>query len=162
MLAERAETIGRHKLYLAFACQRFGFDDIDGNDLKKIPILFYFPSEQNPQFVTSTQNRVDSKIDQFVVFATYGLTSRLDVSVAVPFERISMEVSSNGTEYSTTSAATASFTESLAGSASGIGDVVLSGKGFVLKREKFGWLLEPNSDSHRETSATSWGQGLTE
>jgi hypothetical protein len=138
LLAERAETIGRHKLYLAFAYQRFGFDDIDGNDLKKIPILFYFPSEQNPQFVTSTENRVDTKIDQFVVFATYGLTSRLDISVAVPFERISMGVSSNGTEYSTTSAATASFTESLAGSASGIGDVVLSAKGFVLKREKFG------------------------
>jgi hypothetical protein len=138
LLAERSETIGRHKLYLAFTYQRFAFDDIDGNDIKTIPILFYFPNAQNPQVVTITQNRVDTKIDQFVAFATYGLARRLDVSVAVPFERISMGVSSSGTEYGTTTNAQASFTESLAGSASGIGDVVLSAKGTLLKRERFG------------------------
>jgi len=138
LLAERSETVGRHKVYLAFTYQRFAFSEIDGNDLKNIPILFYYPDAQNPQVVTTTENRVDTKIDQYVAFATYGLTSRVDVSVAVPFERISMGVSSNGTEYSTTSAATASFDEFLAGSASGIGDVVLSAKGTLIKREKFG------------------------
>lgn len=138
LLAERSETVGRRKVYLAFTYQRFAFSEIDGNDLKNIPILFYYPNAQNPQVVTTTENRVDTKIDQFVAFATYGLTSRLDVSVAVPFERISMGVSSNGTEYSTTSSATASFAESLPGSASGIGDVVLSAKGTLIQREKFG------------------------
>jgi hypothetical protein len=138
LLAERSETVGRHKVYLAFTYQRFAFSEIDGNDLKNIPILFYYPDAQNPQVVTTTENRVDTKIDQYVAFATYGFTSRVDVSVAVPFERISMGVSSNGTEYSTTSAATASFDEFLAGSASGIGDVVLSAKGTLIKREKFG------------------------
>lgn len=138
LLAERSETVGRHKVYLAFTYQRFAFSEIDGNDLKNIPILFYYPDAQNPQVVTTTENRVDTKIDQYVAFATYGLTSRVDVSVAVPFERISMGVSSNGTEYSTTSTATASFDEFLAGSASGIGDVVLSAKGTLIKREKFG------------------------
>jgi hypothetical protein len=141
LLAERSETIGRHKLYLAFTYQRFAFDDIDGNNIKTIPILFYIPNAQNAQFVTITQNRVDTKIDQYVAFATFGLASRFDVSVAVPFERVSMGVRSRGTEYSTTSSATASFTEFLAGSASGIGDVVLSAKGTLIKRERFGVAL---------------------
>jgi hypothetical protein len=138
LLTERSETIGRHKLYLAFTYQRFAFDDVDGNDIKTIPILFYFPTEQNPQVVTITQNRVDTKIDQFVAFATFGLARRLDVSVAVPFERVSMGVGSSGTEYSTTTSAMASFTESLAGSASGIGDVVLSAKGTLIAHDRFG------------------------
>jgi hypothetical protein len=139
LLAERSETIGRHKLYLAFTYQRFAFTDIDGNDIKKIPILFSFGANpQNPDVVTITQNRVDTKIDQYVAFATFGLASRLDVSVAVPISRISMGVSSSGTEYSTTTNAQASFAEFLVGSASGIGDVVVSAKGTVVKRERFG------------------------
>jgi hypothetical protein len=138
LLAERSETIGRHKAYLAFTYQRFSFSEIDGNDLTDIPILFYFPSSQNPQVVTYTQNRVDTKIDQFAAFATFGVTDRIDVSLAIPFEKISMGVSPKGTEYSTTSTAQASFTEFLAGSASGIGDVVVSAKGTLLRRGRIG------------------------
>ena len=138
LLAERAETIGHYKLNVAFTYQRFDFTDIDGNDTKNLPVLFSFPSAQSPQAVTITQNRIDTKIDQYVAFATFGLTSRMDVSVAVPFERISMAVSSSGTEYSTTSPATASFTEYLSGSAKGVGDVLLSAKGTLFKRERFG------------------------
>ena len=138
LLAERAETIGRNKFYVAFTYQRFAFSNLDGNDMKNIPVLFYYPSAQNSQVDTVTQNRIDAKIDQFVAFGTFGLASRLDVSVAVPFERISMGVSSVGTEYSTTTTATASFTEFLPGSAHGIGDVLVSAKGTLLKREHFG------------------------
>ncbi len=138
LLSERSETIGRHKLYFAVTYQRFAFSEIDGNDLKHIPILFYYPNEQSPTVVTSTENRVDTKIDQVVAFATFGITSRIDLSVAVPFERVSMGVSSNGSEFSTTSTASASFHEFLAGSASGVGDVVLSAKGTLVKHERFG------------------------
>ncbi len=52
-------------MYLAFTYQRFAFSEIDGNDLKNIPILFYYPNAQNPEVVTTTENRVDTKIDQF-------------------------------------------------------------------------------------------------
>jgi hypothetical protein len=138
LLAERSETIGRHKLYLAVTYQRFTFSEIDGSDLKHIPILFSYPNETSPTVVTSTEDRVDAKIDQVVAFATFGLTSRIDVSVAVPFARVSMGVSSSGTEFSTTSTASASFNEFLAGSASGIGDVVLSAKGTLVKHDRFG------------------------
>src|SRR5579859_8900 len=42
LVAERVETIGRHKLYLAFTYQRFGFSELDGNTLKDLPLLFVF------------------------------------------------------------------------------------------------------------------------
>jgi hypothetical protein len=141
LLAERSETIGRHKLYLAFTYQRFAFDEIDGNDIKRIPILFDYPQVPPAQVVTITQNRVDTNIEQYVAFATFGLASRVDVSVALPFERVSMGITSSGTEYGTTNSATASFNEFLAGSASGIGDVVLSAKGTLIKGEKFGMAI---------------------
>jgi hypothetical protein len=141
LLAERSETIGRHKAYFAFTYQRFPFSEIDGNGLKKIPILFYFPSEKSPEVVTETTNRVDTKVDQFVAFGTFGATDWLDVSVAIPFEKISMGVSAAGTEYSTMTTAKASFNEFLAGDASGLGDVVISAKGTLLKRERYGVAL---------------------
>ncbi len=138
LLAERAETIGRHKLYLAFTYQHFGFDELDGNDLKNLPLLFVFSSAQTPQVVTSTQNRVDAKVDQFVAFGTFGISQRVDVSIAIPFVKVSMGASAAGTEYSTTNTAKTSFTEFLAGSASGIGDLVVSAKGTLLQHEKLG------------------------
>src|SRR5260370_22751785 len=138
LLAERVESIGRHKLYLAFTYQRFGFSELDGNSLNNLPLLFTFPSETTPQVVTSTHNRVDAKVDQFVAFGTFGLTRRVDVSIAIPFEKVSMGASAAGTEYSTTSAAHASFTEFLAGSASGLGGVVVSAQGTLLKHESVG------------------------
>jgi len=138
LLTERAETIGRHKLYLAFTYQRFGFTELDGNSLKNLPLLFQFPDEQSAQVVTSTENRVDTKVDQFVAFGTFGLTRTIDVSVAVPFERISMGANTAGTEFSTSNPAQASFTEFVSGSASGIGDVVISAKGTLMKGERLG------------------------
>lgn len=138
LLAERAETIGRHKLYLAFTYQRFNFSEIDGNSLNNLPLLFLFSRGQTPQVVTSTHNRVDAKIDQFVSFATFGITRRIDLSLAIPIEKVSMGASATGTEYSTTNTAKASFTEFLPGSASGIGDMVVSAKGTLMKAEKLG------------------------
>lgn len=137
-VAERVETIGRHKLYLAFTYQRFSFSELDGNSLKNIPILFDFSVGQTLKVVTSTQNRVDAKVDQFAIFGTFGVTRRVDVSIAVPFEKISMGASATGTEYAVDNAAQASFTEFLAGSASGLGDMVVSAKGTLLQHEKFG------------------------
>jgi len=137
ILTERAETIGRHKLYVAFTYQHFGFSEIDGTSTTNVPIVFTFFNPANGDTVyTATHDRVDTKVEQYAAFATFGLTSRVDVSVAIPFERISLGVSSTGTEYSTISTATASFKEFLPGSASGIGDVILSAKGTVLKKQR--------------------------
>src|SRR5579863_3177653 len=138
LVAERPETIGRHKLYVAFTYQRFGFSELDGNPLNNLPLLFVFSSGSIPQVVTSTHNRVDAKVDQVVAFATLGITRRIDVSVAVPFEKVSLGASAAGTEYGVTNTAKASFTEFLAGSANGVGDVVISAKGTLLQHERLG------------------------
>jgi hypothetical protein len=138
LLAERVQTIGRHRAYLAFAYQWFDFTDIDGNDLNHVPILFSFPSAESAQVVTETENRVDTKVNQFVLFGTLGLSDRIDVSIAIPIERISMGVTTKGTEFSTTTSATTSFTQYLPGVASGLGDVVISSKGRLLNWEEYG------------------------
>jgi hypothetical protein len=138
LLAERVETIGRHKVYVAFTYQWFGFSEIDGNDLHHLPLLFSFPSAQAPLVVTQTDNHIDTTVNQYVVFGTFGLSDHVDVSIAVPFERISMGVTSKGTEYSTTTSASASFTEYLPGTASGPGDIVISTKGTIFTWEQYG------------------------
>lgn len=138
ILSERAETIGRHKLYLAFTYQHFGFSEIDGTNMTNIPIVFtFFNAADGDTVYTATRDRVDTKVEQYAIFASFGLTSRVDVSVAIPFERISMGVSSTGTEYSTISTAKASFKEFIPGTASGIGDVIFSAKGTLLKKQRF-------------------------
>jgi len=155
LVAERFETIGRNHAYLAFVHQRFDFDKLDGNDLGKLPIVFtYQPDPAAPvQVVTQTTNRIDSKLNQYVVFATYGISNHVDVSVAVPINRVSLGVSTAGHEYSTSTSATASFTQYLAGEASGFGDVVLAGKGTLYKSDRYGVAVGmelhlPTGDDH--------------
>jgi hypothetical protein len=140
IMTERSETIGRHKLYVAFTYQQFRFHSIDGNDLENVPIVFTFPTS-NDVVYTQTVNRFNSTVNQYVGYATFGLTDRVDVSIAVPISRISLGVSSAGTEYSTTTSAQASFQEYLAGSASGFGDVVLAAKGTAWSNEHYALAL---------------------
>ena len=105
MLTERGETIGRHKFAFGGTYQRFRFQKLDGIDLHNIPALL--PSDKGfgldrrlpflaGQFV-STQNSVDIKMNQFTVFATFGLTNRIDISVAVPFMQVGFNVNSVAT-----------------------------------------------------------------
>lgn len=140
LVAERFETMGRHRVYVAFVYQRFDFDKLDGNDLGSLPIVFTFqPSgSQSVQVITQTTNRIDSKLNQYVVFGSYGISNNVDVSVAVPINRVSLGVSTTGKEFSTTTPAMASFTQFLGGEASGFGDVVLAGKGTLHKSDRYG------------------------
>jgi hypothetical protein len=138
LVAERVETIGYHKAYLAFTYQRFAFDELDDNSLGNLPLFFFFPSTQDPQVVTQTFSRIDTKVNQYVAFATFGISKRVDISVAVPINRISLGVSTVGHEYSTTTPANVKFTQTVAGAASGFGDVVLAGKGTLYETDKYG------------------------
>jgi len=137
LLAERAETIGKYKGYLAFTYQRYSFSVIDNNNLKNLPILFYYHKDLPDEIVTDTRNRIDASLNQYVIYGTFGVTDRIDLSFAVPLARVALAISSTGTEYSINSSTTASFTEYLPGTASGIGDVILAGKATVLERQKF-------------------------
>lgn len=170
ILAERAETIGRHRFYIASTYQYFNFSSLDGIDLKHLPVVFGHAQFQiggvNPPYeqdYITTQNRIDLKAHQVTFYATYGLTSRIDVSVAVPILDVSLAISSNATivrvapqpvgpldpYYGSTNgtgyfhyfdpanpAGSTNKTYTNSSSASGIGDVVFRVKGTVLKLER--------------------------
>jgi hypothetical protein len=148
VMFERGETLHRGKMFLGFTYQNFQFGNMDGVSLKEIPA--YFPATitvsgvPNAGFV-ETSTRVDLKINQFAVYATYGLTDRIDVSVAVPFLNVNLGANSTcGDAYSPASGLItgnlACFERSNGSnisnvhyvaqsqSATGIGDIVLRGK----------------------------------
>jgi hypothetical protein len=92
ILTERAETIGRHKFYLGFTRQQFGFGTLENLNLGDFPTLYKGgdPSpilqgtSQRTTAPASFSTQVDLHIDQNVAFATFGLTDRIDVSAAIP------------------------------------------------------------------------------
>ncbi len=102
ILTERAETVGKHKLYVAGTYQFYDFSSLDGIDLKHIPVVFshaQFPiSGTIPLFehdFITTENRIDLKVHQVTLYGTFGLTSRVDASVAIPIMNVRLAVASN-------------------------------------------------------------------
>jgi hypothetical protein len=117
ILGERAETIGRHRVFLAGTYQYFPFSTLDGIDLKNVPAVYNHADTVNPdgthrdptkdprspgnpgvelEYIRTT-DRIDLKVHQFTFYATYGLTNRIDVSVAVPILNVRLGISSNAT-----------------------------------------------------------------
>ena len=130
VLTQRPETIGRHKLYIAATYQFFRFEDIDGLSLKNLPIFITVPG----QGFEPTNNRLDLTVHQTTGYLTFGLTSRVDVSVAVPVLDINEQLTTSGVEYNLTSSIIQPISSrSVSGSAVGIGDVILAAKGTLWK-----------------------------
>ena len=189
ILTERADTIGKHKLFVGFSYQYFNFDKADGVDLKNFGVVFQHESEAElctpgspitcvdgePVFqrdIIATQNRIDLKVHQFTAVGTFGVTDRLDLSVAIPILDVRMAVFSDATINSFETATdippccvhrfdpanadphenlitTAHATFFNNNNASGIGDVIFRGKFQVLRREKAG--LAVGLDVHTPT-----------
>ncbi len=102
VLTERAETIGKGKVFFGVTYQRFGFDKIDGFDVKNFPAVFLHSGEPPGDFefkkdFITTVNSVELKVDQFTLFGTVGATNWLDVSLAVPILKVKMGVHSDAT-----------------------------------------------------------------
>jgi hypothetical protein len=152
ILTERAETIGKRKVTFGVTYQHFGFDSLEGLSLGSIPAVFTHDEAHlgggRSDLVTTT-NSIEAAVDQSVAFLTYGLGSRLDLSVAVPFVRADLAARSEamvqrvGTE---TSPATHYYddgtgglgtrtTYARAGVASGIGDVIVRLKGTPVRSD---------------------------
>jgi hypothetical protein len=168
ILSERAETIGRGKLFLAVDYQRFTFGSIDRVSLKALPIVFQScdrPLSGNmcpgTLTVAASNNRMDLKINQFTIFATFGLTNRVDVSVAVPF--LQSDLGMSLLSRTILNGPPTSFTPgSVSGRKSGLGDVVFRGKGTLLKRGRFGLagitdLRMPSGDELNFHGSGAWG-----
>jgi hypothetical protein len=87
VLTERAETIGRHKLYVGFSYQNFSFDKVDGVPLNAFPGVLRHEQETGALYEKdsiTTLASIDLKMNQFTAVATFGVTDRLDVSAAIP------------------------------------------------------------------------------
>lgn len=194
IFGERAETIGRHRLYVGANYQFFSFDKLDGIDLKHLPADFkhiefqvngQFPEFEKDYIVTT--NRIDLKLHQFTLFGTYGLTNRIDVSVAIPILDVRMGVASSahivripacelagncsdrssfGGEYHFFDASnpigSTDHTFTTARSAAGIGDVVFRLKGTLISRERLAIAAGidgrvPSGDELNFLGSGAWG-----
>jgi len=144
ILTQRAETIGRHKLYVAATYQYFLLQDVDGHGLKSLPVTFLLSSNNspsNPDTAVFANSRIDLKVHQWVGYLTYGVTDRIDVSVAVPLLRVNMRFTTNEQLFNNNGGFIQNFANSQAEEATGIGDVVLAVKATLWKMKHGGLAL---------------------
>ncbi len=181
ILTQRAQTIGRHNWYFATTYQYFLLQDVDSQALKNVGAVIYLNSPGNPasspaDFAGVSNNYLQLKVHQFVGYATYGLSSRVDVSVAVPLLRVDLRDTFNeGFVHNTNStcptsgcpSTPANQSGSNPGEATGVGDVVLATKVNVWKlrraeKDHGGLSLGvefrlPSGDSHNFLGSGAFG-----
>jgi Putative MetA-pathway of phenol degradation len=148
IFSEKPGTVGRHKLYFEFTYQYFRFDQIDSVPLKQIPLQI---SGSGCELISAcgppleTSSRLDLKVHQFTGFVTFGVTSRIDVSVAIPILNVRMGMQSRCSvclQQLSGDDGVLIFTPNASrGSASGIGDITFRAKATVLKGERIGLAL---------------------
>jgi hypothetical protein len=147
IFAERAQTLGRRRMLIGANVSSIRFSTLRGVPINSLDFNFTHqdtdpPGEGNPifenEFITvHTSLNVD--VLATIGFLTYGVTDRIDVSVAVPYVSNSIDGHSfgqivpfgpNPAHYfgGTASAPILSATADVNGSASGIGDVAVRAK----------------------------------
>jgi hypothetical protein len=152
ILTGRPDTVGRHRLFAGFSYQHFNFNSIDGISLKSLPVGFQFSQSvqvgnqpTDTQAISSSElNKVGFQLDQYVGLITYGLTSTTDVSIALPFNDVSLSAVSsnfkayiydqNSNQYQNASLP-AGTTIPSSGTANGIGDVIVNIKQLLIGKE---------------------------
>jgi hypothetical protein len=180
VLTERGNTVGKHKLFLGFTYQRFVFQTIDGQKLSNLPSAYEFgkvPDGANT--ITeygASHNSVSANLSQYSGILALGLTDRIDISVTVPVERVSLAAGNGGLSqaFVITSNSTGAFVgssasspstsppTSIAGSASGVGDILVNMKGSVFNGEKSKLALGmearlPTGDEYNLLGTGAWG-----
>ena len=152
ILAERGETIGRGKIAFGYTYQFFSYDHLDGVSLNDIPAVFTHDNSEaggGRADVVATVNTIEATVAQYTGAITYGLTDRIDLSLAVPLVRTRLSLLSNATIHRIGTGSDLGvhyfrdpdaiggygstrqfFSE---GSAAGVGDLVARAKGTVLR-----------------------------
>lgn len=134
ILSDRAETLGRHRLAMGFSYEHFNFDTLESAHLSNLAAAGG----------SGLVNSLTLRLDEFTTFLTFGLTSRIDVSAAIPVRTVRM----TGTGFLVTSLANNPSTgatvitgvapNSQHAGSSGLSDIMLRAKGQVLKWEHGG------------------------
>ena len=131
VLIDRPDSIGQGKFVLGFSAQEFTFNRLDSYRIGAIPLVYYVSQSQN--YFAQTVN-ASVKYNQYVILATYGLPMKTDISVIVPYTRISLRGAAlNPVTYSASTfiegtAPTPGTSGSTPGSAKGLGDIILNVK----------------------------------
>ena len=151
ILTDRGETIGRGRIAFNATLQHFSFDELDGVSLSNVPAVFRHDAYQTTggrSDVIATENAITASVTQFTGSLTFGITDRVDISLAVPLVQTSLSLVSNATiervgtgsdsgiHYFLDPAAPGGHGTThqffAAGQASGVGDLLLRAKGSVL------------------------------
>jgi hypothetical protein len=111
--AERALTTGRGKVSIGLGYQHAAYDTFEGLDLRHREITFYVPhadccsrgataeptpdgSRLTPAFegdIVEAALALELVSDTSIVFASYGVSDRFDIGIAVPFVRVELNAS---------------------------------------------------------------------
>jgi len=147
ILADRASTIGKGKVFIGFTGSQFVFTDINGKSLSSLPFSFFSNAYNSGGTLLSTTYTAESaklnfRVEQFVGVVTVGVSKRIDLSVIVPVERISMGATSvNSTSYVVSAGGTLLFSQAnpnvyASGTASGVGDIAGNLKAIIWTGER--------------------------
>lgn len=144
VLTERGNTVGKHKVFLGFTYQRFVFQTIDGNKLNDLPSAYFIqtvPGTTTKEYGVST-NSLSANLSQYTGIIAVGLTDRVDVSLTLPYQRVSLSAGNSALQQAfVQSDGTVTPTgiqngQHVAGSSHGIGDMLLNVKAAVYGGEK--------------------------
>ena len=158
IFAERAQTLGRGRMLLGVNTTRLAFDRVRGTDLEELSFNFSHQDVQQAGLgdiageydYINVQPSLKLSLLSTAVFATYGLTDRVDVGVAIPVVHASLDGSSTATirNVGGTLSGSHSFgaevgggntaTARANGSKTGIGDIALRAKANLRQTERMG------------------------
>ena len=140
ILTQRGETIGKHRFFVSFNYQRFGFGSIDGARFKDLATVnqVTYPGVGTSYVVG--QNDINFTVDQYTALATFGISSRVDLTLVVPFSNVNLSLVSNAHQFNVDNNGNplSDFslgTINLPGSKGGPGDVTINAKGNLIKAE---------------------------
>ena len=156
LLAERAPTVGKGKLNLAFSYTRINFSTFQGTPLDKLTLQFHHEDVNNNGIIDTTgpfrfesdviQATIDLSIkeDVYTLFATYGITPHWDVGLVIPIIHINVHATGDATIIRNSDISqlvhnfgpnsTPSHVTS-GGEATGVGDILLRTKYNFLRNE---------------------------
>ena len=157
ILADRAETIGRGRFAFGYNLQQFSFETFDGLRLSHVPAVFTHDDANlggGRSDVITTNNAISASVSQMTVSLTYGASEHLDISLGVPVIRTSLSIESNATIHRIGTSANPAIhffrdpdapdtygsqrTFVAEGTAMGLGDVVVRGKGTAFRNARGG------------------------
>jgi hypothetical protein len=142
VLTDRPDTVGKGHIFAGFSYQHFNFNSLAGYSLSNIPIGFQY-TVGNVESFDAVANKVSFQLDQYVGVATYGASRRTDISVVVPFNSVSLNVTTSGFQGYQYNASTNSYGQifspttsvSSTGSSNGVGDITVIVKHLLIGQE---------------------------